>query len=86
MIADSGGAVQSGVSEKEYDNDSYKCGPFAQNRPLIGADGFTHFRMSQWVNERVSQAQISAKIESKDQGKDPLTMVIFCAIVSYSCN
>jgi hypothetical protein len=38
------------------------------------------------VNERLSQAQISAKIEPKDQGKDPLTMAIFCAIVSYISN
>jgi hypothetical protein len=38
------------------------------------------------VNERLSQAQISAKIELKDQGKDLLTMAIFCAIVSYMSN
>jgi hypothetical protein len=39
--------------------------------------------LREWVNERLSQAQISAKVEPKDQGKDPLTMAIFCAIVSY---
>lgn len=38
------------------------------------------------MNERLSQAQISAKIEPKDQGKDPLTMAIFCTIVSYTSN
>jgi cell division protein FtsL len=38
------------------------------------------------VNERLSQAQISAKIEPKYRGKDPLTMVIFCTIVSYMSN
>ena len=38
------------------------------------------------VNERLSQAQISAKIEPKDQGKDPLTMAIFCTILSYMSN
>jgi len=38
------------------------------------------------MNERLSQAQISAKIEPKDQGKDPLTMAIFCTIVSYMSN
>jgi len=38
------------------------------------------------MNERLSQAQISAKIEPKDQGKDPLTMAIFCTIGSYTSN
>ncbi len=38
------------------------------------------------VNERLSQAQISAKIEPKDQGKYLLTMVIFCTILSYMSN
>ena len=38
------------------------------------------------VSERLSQAQISAKIEPKDRGKDLLTMAIFCAIVSYMSN
>ena len=39
--------------------------------------------LREFVNERLSQAQISAKIEPKDQGNGPLTMTIFCTIVSY---
>ena len=42
--------------------------------------------LREWVDERLSQAQISAKIEPKDQGKYLLTMAIFCTIVSYMGN
>jgi hypothetical protein len=42
--------------------------------------------LREWVNERLSQAQMYAKIEPKDQGKAPLTMAIFCTIVSYKSN